>query len=81
MGRTAMSKRGLRRVEVLARVASGELKLVDAEKLLGLSYRQVKRLWRRYREEGPEGLKHRSAGRASNRAKVRKFRAGGVLRL
>ena len=39
-----MSRRELRRVEVMARVASNELKLVDAEKLLGLSYRQVKRL-------------------------------------
>ena len=48
-----MSRRELRRVEVMARVASNELKLVDAEKLLGLSYRQVKRLWRRYQEEGP----------------------------
>jgi hypothetical protein len=28
----------------------------------------------RYREVGPEGLKHRSAGRESNRAKVKKFR-------
>jgi len=75
-----MSRGELRRVEVMARVASEELKLVDAEKLLGLSYRQVKRLWRRYREEGPEGLKHRSAGRASNRAKAKKFRER-VLRL
>jgi len=75
-----MSRRELRRVEVLARVASEELKLVDAGKMLGLSYRQVKRLWRRYREEGPEGLKHRSAGRESNRAKPKKFRER-VLRL
>jgi transposase len=75
-----MSRRELGRVEVLARVASEELKLVDAAKLLGLSYRQVKRLWRRYREEGPEGLKHRSAGRESNRAKPKKFR-DRVLRL
>ena len=47
MGRTAISRRELGRVEVMARVASEELKLVDAGKLLGLSYRQVKRLWRR----------------------------------
>ena len=39
MGRTAMSRRELGRVEVLARVASEELKLVDAAKLLGLSHR------------------------------------------
>ena len=40
----------------------------------GVSYRQTKRLWKRYREEGAEGLKHRSAGRRSNRAKPEKFR-------
>jgi transposase len=70
-----MSKRELRRVGVLARVASEELKLVDAAKILSLSYRQVKRIWRRYEKEGAEGLKHRSAGRESNRAKPKKFRA------
>jgi transposase len=69
-----MSRRELRRAGVLARVASEELKLVDAAKLLGVSYRQTKRLWKRYSEEGPEGLKHRSAGRESNRAKPEKER-------
>jgi len=70
-----MSKRELRRVGVLARVASEELKLVDAAKILSLSYRQVKRIWRRYSKEGAKGLKHGSAGRESNRAKPKKFRA------
>src|ERR1035437_8847855 len=74
MGRTGMSRRELRRVEVLARVKSKELKLTDAASLLGLSYRQAKRLWRRYRQEGAKGLKHRSAGRASRRAKPAGFR-------
>ena len=75
-----MSKRELRRVGVLARVASEELKLVDAAKILSLSYRQVKRIWRRYEKEGAEGLKHRGTGRRSNRAKPKKFRAR-VVRL
>src|SRR5712672_1477052 len=75
-----MSKRELRRVGVLARVASEELKLVDAAQILSLSYRQVKRIWRRYEKEGAEGLKHRSAGRESNRGKAKNFRAR-VVRL
>src|ERR1700687_5970044 len=75
LGRTAMSKRELGRVEVRARVRSKELRVVDAAKTLRLSYRQAKRLWKRYREEGAAGLKHRSAGRASNRAHQQKFRA------
>jgi transposase len=69
-----MSRRELGRVEVLARVGSKELRLVDAAVLMGLSYRQGKRLWKRYREEGAGGLKHRSAGRRSNRAYAEKFR-------
>jgi len=36
---------------------------------LGLSYRQVKRVWARFRAEGAEGLVHRGRGRVSNRAK------------
>jgi transposase len=75
-----MSKEELRRVEVLARVRSKQLRIVDASKLLQVSYRQGKRLWRRYRNEGPEGLKHRNAGRPSNRAQDSKFR-NQVLRL
>ncbi len=69
-----MSKKELGRVEVLARVRSGELRVVDAAALLRLSYRQGKRLWKRYGEEGAAGLKHRSAGRPSNRAYPEKFR-------
>jgi transposase len=74
LGRTGMSKRELGRVEVLARVRSGELRVVDASALLRVSYRQAKRLWKRYGEEGAAGLKHRSAGRWSNRAHPEKFR-------
>ena len=79
MGRIGMSRKELRRVEVLARVKSKELKVVDAASLVGVSYRQGKRLWKRYREEGAPGLKHRSAGRASARAKPARFRR--VLKL
>ena len=74
MGRIGMSVRELRRVEVLARVKSKELQVVDAAGLVGVSYRQAKRLWKRYREEGATGLKHRGAGRVSARAKPAKFR-------
>jgi transposase len=69
-----MSKRELGRVEVLARVRSQQLRVVDAARLMRLSYRQAKRLWKRYREQGAAGLKHRSAGRISNRAHDAKFR-------
>ena len=69
-----MSRRELERVGVLARVKSEELRLVDAAVLLRLSYRQTKRVWKRYGEEGAAGLKHRSAGRRSNHAYAEAFR-------
>jgi transposase len=75
-----MSSEELRRVEVLARVRSKQLRIVDASKLLHVCYRQAKRLWRRYRDEGAVGLKHRSAGRPSNHAHDSKFR-NKILRL
>jgi hypothetical protein len=51
-----MSTRELRRAEVLGRVKSKTLQLTDAAKILELSYRQTKRLWKRYRGEGAKGL-------------------------
>jgi transposase len=70
----AMSSGELERVAIMGRVESGQLKLVDAATMLDLSYRQVKRLWGRYREVGHEGLKHGNAGRPSNRSKPLKLR-------
>ena len=60
-----MSTRELKRGGVLARVAAGTLGLGSAATLMEVSYRQAKRLYRRYRRDGAAGLKHRSAGRAS----------------
>src|ERR1700733_10410724 len=74
LGRTEMSTRELGRVEVLARIRSKQLRIVDASQLMGVSYRQAKRLWKRYREEGAVGLKHRSAGRRSNHAREGRIR-------
>jgi transposase len=64
-----MSGRELTRVEVLSRVKAGTLSLGSAATLLSVSYRQAKRLARRYRAEGAKGLQHRSAGGASNHAR------------
>ncbi|MBV8475862.1 MAG: ISNCY family transposase [Acidobacteria bacterium] len=69
-----MSTRELERVEVIGRVGTGQLKLVDAAAMLRVSYRQAKRLWRRYRQLGRNGLKHGNAGRPSNRGKPMKLR-------
>jgi hypothetical protein len=64
-----MSSGERERVEVMGRVGSGGLKVSDAGVMLELSYRQTKRLWRRYRQVGRKGLKHGNAGRRSNRSR------------
>jgi len=74
LGRTSLSHKEVDRAGVLRRVREGKLKLVDAAQLLGIGYRQAKRVWKRYQAEGVMGLKHRAAGRSSNRAKDEKFR-------
>jgi len=63
-----MSASELRRVGVMERVKAGTLTLRSAAQLLDISYRQAKRIYRRYRADGAAALKHRSAGRRSNRA-------------
>jgi transposase len=69
-----MSEREVRRAEVLSRVAARDLRLWQAAELMGVGYRQAKRLWKRYREEGAQGVVHGSAGRRSNRSKAEEFR-------
>lgn len=69
-----MSTRELRRAGVLARVQAETLTLKAAAVLMDVSYRQAKRLYGRYRTGGAKALKHRSAGRGSNRAVARRLR-------
>jgi hypothetical protein len=44
-----LSKKELSRVEVMGRVKAHSLRLCEAGELLGLSYREAKRIWARYR--------------------------------
>jgi len=48
---------------------------------LGLSYRQGKRLWKRYRVDGAAGLQHRLCGRVSNHGYGAKHRAAVLKRV
>lgn len=76
-----MSGEELRRVEILARVKSKQLKVADAAVLLEVSYRQAKRLWKRYGKRGAAGLKHGNAGRRSNRGQAKEKLRSQVLAL
>ena len=60
---------------MLRRVKEGKLKLASGARLLEISDRQAKRIWKRYRAEGVAGLKHRAAGRSSNHAKAEELRS------
>ena len=64
-----MNRQERDRLALLAGVKRKELSLVQASGLLALSYRQTKRIWRRYREEGDVGLVHRLRGQPSPRRK------------
>lgn len=63
----AMSKKERGRLGVLGHVKRRELTLVKASVLVGLSYRQMKRVYRRYLAAGDRGLVHGLRGRSSNR--------------
>ena len=75
-----MSDGEMRRAAVLAQVKSEAWTLVEAAERMELSYRQSKRLWKRYRAKGAKALVHGNAGRTSNRSKPKKVRTK-VIRL
>jgi len=62
-----MSEQELYRVQVLEQVIHGALCPSGAARELNVSPRQLRRLLRRYKEQGASGLVHQLRGRASNR--------------
>ncbi len=61
-----MSTRELARLEVMQRLKEKRLKQQEAARQLGISIRQVKRLYRAYKAEGARGLVSQRRGKASN---------------
>jgi len=55
------------RLDAFGRVKRGELTVAAAAELAGLSLRQARRVWKRFRTEGDRGLVHRLRGKSSNR--------------
>ena len=70
-----MSDAELTRLEVLRDVDQGRLTTEAAAQLLGLERRQVFRLLKAYRIDGPTGLISKRRGRPSNRRKPDELRA------
>jgi len=66
-GTLTMSAKELDRLEILGRVLERRLTQAQAAEQLGLGLRQVERLCRKLRTEGPRGLTSQKRGRTSNR--------------
>ena len=80
MGHLIMSAKERERLKVFERVEKGELTLKQAAELTGVSYRQVKRQYRRYGQEGDGGLVHRGRGKEGNRGYGREFKEAVIAR-
>jgi transposase len=62
-----MSRKERERLVVLSRMKEKELSRAEGAAVLGLSHRQMQRIYLRWRKEGDGGLLHRSRGKASAR--------------
>jgi transposase len=60
-------QRELKRLHVIRKVIEGTLTQRDAAGLISLTERQVRRIVNRIRDEGDEGIRHKSRGKPSNR--------------
>lgn len=75
-----MSKKERDWFRVLERVKKKEITLRQATQIMGGSYRQCLRRYKRYGQEGAKGLVHRGRGQGSNRAKNDEIRKGIIDR-
>lgn len=64
-----MSRKERARLTIMTGVTDGELTVVQAAELMGVCYRQGKRIWKRYQADGDAGLVHRLRGQPSARGK------------
>lgn len=62
-----MRQEEIKRLHIINKVLEGLLNEAEATQIIGLSRRQVRRLIKRVREEGDNGVIHRLRGRVSNR--------------
>jgi transposase len=67
-GHLKMSAKERERLKVFERVKRGELQQQEAAALCQLEYRYLRRLYKRYCEQGDRGLVHQGRGRPSTGA-------------
>jgi hypothetical protein len=75
-----MSRKERERLTIMVGVKEQELTLVQAGELMAVGYRQSKRIWRRYQDEGDAGLVHRLRGQPSARRKPPELRGLALAR-
>ena len=75
-----MSRKERDRMTIMIGIKRKELTLVTAGELMAISYRQARRVWRRYQTEGDAGLVHRLRGRPSLRRLAPQLRARVLAR-
>lgn len=61
-----MSAKEITRLEAIQRIKDKRLTQKEAGRMLGISVRQVKRLYQAYRKQGAKGLVSQRRGKASN---------------
>jgi len=61
-----MSEREIYRLQIMTQLAEKRITQKQAGELLRVSVRQVKRMWRRFQLQGPEGLINQSRGKPSH---------------
>src|ERR1039458_4562004 len=76
----SMSRKERERLTIMAGVKAQELTLVQAGELMGVGYRQGRRIWKRYPADGDAGLVHRLRGQPSARRKPTELRALALAR-
>jgi len=69
-----LHQRELKRLHVIHRVLDEALKQVEAAEILSLSDRQIRRIIKKVRVEGDDGIIHKSRGKLSNRRLPKKIK-------
>ncbi|TSA00336.1 MAG: ISNCY family transposase [Deltaproteobacteria bacterium] len=79
-GHLLMSEGERLRKVILEGIRDGRVTLKIAALRLGVTYRQLRRIWKRFQDEGDPGLIHRGRGRPSNRSKPVSLRHRAIRR-
>ncbi len=66
MGMLRMSIEGQKRAKIMEMVKAKKIKQKEAADLIGVSYRQAKRIFKEYCDRGDEALNHGLIGKAGN---------------